>query len=179
MTKKIMNLTMLRFLIVIISVLFFGKVANAQTFNGHTFLLISVKNGKCLDAAGDDLNNGTKIQLWDRIGQTNQQWKFVDAGNGNYTIHCVANGKCLDADPATLNDNGTRLQLWDGNGGKNQQWSVEYSNGSFLIHSVTNNRCLDAANSGGINNNGNPVLLWDCHGGDNQRWRLEDVNRTR
>lgn len=123
-------------------------------------------NGKCLDADANNLNrNGTRIQLWDCNGSTQQNFVFYPDGS----IRSATNtGYCLDADLNTIANNGTTVQLWSCNGSNQQQWKF---NGSTFgpIQSIYNNRCLDA-HLGAINTNGDKVQLWDCNNSGQQSW---------
>jgi hypothetical protein len=89
---------------------------------GATGVIRSHANWRCLDA---DLNtiagNGTKVQLWDCNGWSNQKWIY-DAIS--HTIYSLYNGRCLDADLNGIGANGTKAQLWDCNGWANQKWTV-------------------------------------------------------
>ncbi len=118
---------------------------------------------RCLDADRGTLgSNGTKVQLWDCWGGSNQNWLIGADG----TIRNQASGRCLDADTGTIGANGTTVQLWDCNGQANQRWTLE-ANGT--IRNQASGRVLDA-NLGTINANGTKVKLWDAWGGRNQAW---------
>ncbi|MGC0360677.1 hypothetical protein RKD25_007966 [Streptomyces sp. SAI-124] len=62
--------------------------------------------------------NGTKIEIWDCNGGTNQQWQTYNGGYRN-----PVSGRCLD-DPNASTTDGTQLVLWDCNGGAHQQWTA-------------------------------------------------------
>jgi hypothetical protein len=124
---------------------------------------------RCLDA---DLNtiggNGTKVQLWDCNGQTQQYWLLTPSGSG-YQIRNERSGRCLDADTNTAQFNGGRVQLWDCNGQRQQQWIVT---GRLIednaieidqLYTPYDNRCLDA-DLNTIGGNGTKVQVWDCFG---------------
>jgi len=118
---------------------------------------------RCLDADRATLgSNGTKVQLWDCWGGSNQNWLIGADG----TIRNQASGRCLDADTNTIGANGTRVQLWDCTGQANQRWTIE-ANGT--IRNQASGRVLDA-NLGTINTNGTKIMLWSGWGGRNQSW---------
>jgi hypothetical protein len=75
--------------------------------------------GKCVDDNGNGSANGTKVQLWDCNGGTNQQW----TAQANGALVSVQSGRCLD-DPGFATANGTQLEIWDCNGGANQRWTL-------------------------------------------------------
>jgi glucosylceramidase len=67
--------------------------------------------------------DGIKIQLWDYVGQTNQQWMPVALGNGNYKFVGRNSGKCLDvpnASSAVL----VQFQQYDCNGTGAQSFTL-------------------------------------------------------
>ena len=65
--------------------------------------------------------NGTRVQSAPRLSpavpRTNQEWKIVKRGDGNYTIKNILSGRYLDA------ENG-KIQLWDGYGGLPRRWKL-------------------------------------------------------
>jgi predicted RNA-binding protein len=98
----------------------------------HAYRIHSGYNNRCLDA---DLNtiggNGTKVQLWDCLGdgQTNQLWAiYATRFTGIYQVASFHGGRCLDADLSTIGGNGTKVQLWDclGDGQTNQDWLIDF-----------------------------------------------------
>nr|WP_304412193.1 non-reducing end alpha-L-arabinofuranosidase family hydrolase [Micromonospora sp. ATCC 39149] len=119
--------------------------------------IVGVQSGRCVDAP--NTSNGTRVQLYDCNGQTNQRWTYT-AGK-----QLTVSGKCLDAN-ARGTANGTAVIIYDCNGQPNQQWNVN-SNGT--ISGVQSGRCLDVWGTG----NGQQIQLYDCHGQSNQQWRTE------
>jgi hypothetical protein len=106
--------------------------------------------------------NGTKVQLWQSLGTSNQQWT-----DSNAKIANAQGDRCLDADLGTIGGNGTRVQLWQCLGGLNQKWQV---NSDGTIVNAQSHRCLDA-DTNTIGTNGTKIQLWDCLGGPNQKWK--------
>ncbi|MFT3908355.1 MAG: RICIN domain-containing protein [Ferruginibacter sp.] len=150
----------------------------APVLSGKTFTIKNVANNKCLDVFQYGKQNGSDVKLWTRTNAPNQQWKFIDAGNGNYVIHGIESDKCLDADGGTLQANGTKIQIWDCHNGANQQWKlIPAGNGNYIIHSAANDKCLDA-DAGTLNIDGTKMQLWDCHNGPNQQWIIEEYNNA-
>ena len=120
------------------------------------------RTGKCLDVAGGNSANGTKVQLYSCNGSPAQQWKYVPATK---RIHSMVNAnKCLDA-PGGQTANGVQLQIWDCQVGNANQDFVRVGD-SFRPYSAPN-QALDASGEG----NGAAVVFWNSHGGANQTWR--------
>ncbi|GIH18565.1 hypothetical protein Raf01_67370 [Rugosimonospora africana] len=115
--------------------------------------------GKCVDVAGANPANNTKVQLYTCNGTAAQQWTV----GGDGTIRSL--GKCLDvASAGTVN--GTKAQLYDCNGTAAQQWR---RSGNELVN-VGSNKCLDA--TGPSSADGTPLQIWSCTGAANQLWTL-------
>jgi hypothetical protein len=116
-------------------------------------------SSKCVDDNGLSTANGTKIQMWDCNGGSNQDWTIEPDG----TLQVY--GKCMDITGANYS-NGTGIELWDCNGGANQQWQAQ--NGELV--NPASGKCLDDP---GFNTaNGTQLDLWTCNGGTNQQWNL-------
>jgi beta-glucanase (GH16 family) len=116
--------------------------------------------GKCVDVAGANPANGTRVQLWDCNGTAAQRWTIGSDG----TVRAL--GKCLDVSGGST-ANGARVQLWDCNGTGAQRWTP--SAARDLVNPQSN-KCLDA--TGPSSANGTPLQIWTCHGGANQKWTL-------
>ena len=80
------------------------------------FYTISAANGKVVEVADYNIDNGAKIQLWDNANAEWQQWNFVAAGDGVYRIQNRFTGKMLDLDMGGVSD-GTRVHQWGGRTG--------------------------------------------------------------
>ena len=116
--------------------------------------------GKCVDVAGANPANGTRVQLWDCNGTAAQRWTRSTDG----TLRAL--GKCLDVSGGST-ANGARVQLWDCNGTGAQRWT--YTAARDLVNPQAN-KCLDA--TGPSSANGTPLQLWTCAGTANQKWIL-------
>ncbi|MFU8852821.1 RICIN domain-containing protein [Micromonospora sp. SL1-18] len=119
-----------------------------------------VPSNRCLDVPGASTTWGTKLQIWDCNGGSNQSWLLTPSKT------LVVYGKlCLDI-PGNSVTAGTRVETWDCAGSGNQQWNVN-SNGT--ITNVQSGLCLDV--NGGGTANGTAVIVWYCNGGANQQWK--------
>jgi hypothetical protein len=123
--------------------------------------VVGAQSSRCLDVGNNTLTNGTRTQLWDCTGGTNQTWVYTARKQ-----LVVYGNKCLDANQAGTT-NGTAVIIWDCNGQANQQWNV---NASGTITGVQSGLCLDASGKGTAN--GTSIILWACGSGANQQWTL-------
>ncbi|MEV6691443.1 ricin-type beta-trefoil lectin domain protein [Micromonospora sp. NPDC051196] len=124
---------------------------------GSANQIVGVQSNRCIDVPNASRNNGTRVQLYDCHGQTNQSWTYT----ANKQLQVYGN-MCLDA---ASSGNGAAVQIYNCHSGTNQQWNVN-SNGT--ISGVQSGRCLDAWSTA----NGAQIQLYDCHGGTNQRFNL-------
>ena len=79
------------------------KVSQTVLTDGK-FYTISAANGKVVEVADYNIDNGAKIQLWDNVNAEWQQWNFVAAGDGVYRIQNRFTGKMLDLDCGGVSD---------------------------------------------------------------------------
>jgi len=123
-----------------------------------TFPLVGYQ-GLCLDLAGDNNANSTKVEVYTCNGTNGQQW--TEEADG--TVR--ADGKCLDVTGGGT-ANGTQVQIYGCNGTGAQVWRPQ-ANGELL--NPQSGRCLD--DTGWSTANGTQVQIWDCTGGANQIWK--------
>ena len=116
--------------------------------------------GKCVDVAGSNSANGTRVQLWDCNGTAAQRWTMGTDG----TVRAL--GKCLDVSGGST-ANGARVQLWDCNGTGAQRWQATAAR---ELVNPQSGKCLDA--TGVSSANGTPLQIWQCTGGANQKWTV-------
>jgi beta-xylosidase len=150
--------------------------ASADVVSGTVYTVSNVAAGRVLDEPGGQTANGTKMEVWDGNGGTNQQWRFSQNSDGTYTLTNLASGRVLD-EPGGQTANGTRTQVWDGNGGTNQRWRVgQNSDGTYTLTNLASGRALETP--GSQTANGTAVQVWDSTGGANQHWRLSPLGTT-
>ena len=124
--------------------------------------LRNVGAGRCLDVPGQTTTNGTRLQIWDCHGGTNQQWTRSTADE--LTVYTGSSKRCLDAEGAGTTP-GTAVIIYSCHGGANQKWRLN-TDGS--VTGVQSGLCLEVAATG----NGAAARLGTCSGQANQRWTL-------
>ena len=125
--------------------------------SGGSNRIVGAQSRRCIDVPNSTHNNGTRVQLYDCNGQSNQSWTYTSSRQLT-----VFGNVCLDA---AGSGNGSAVQIYSCNGQTNQQWNVN-SNGT--ITGAQSGRCLDVWSTA----NGAQVQLWDCSGQANQRFSL-------
>ncbi|MEY9864042.1 hypothetical protein ABH935_009696 [Catenulispora sp. GAS73] len=129
-----------------------------------TAAIHAVGAGKCMDDNNFSTTPGTKQEIWDCNGQTNQTWSRTSTGQ--ITLYSGTTQLCLDA-WGQGTTNGTAVDAYTCNGQTNQQWNL---NPDGTITGVQSGLCLDV--TGGNTANGTLLELWTCDGGGNQQWNL-------
>jgi endo-1,4-beta-xylanase len=119
--------------------------------------IVGTQSGRCIDVPNSSHNNGTRVQLYDCHGLTNQQWTYTASRQLQ-----VYGTMCLDA---AGSGNGSAVQIYSCNGQTNQQWNV---NANGTITGVQSGRCIDVWSTA----NGAQVQIYDCNGQVNQQFRL-------
>ncbi|MET7989732.1 ricin-type beta-trefoil lectin domain protein [Amycolatopsis sp. NPDC005232] len=141
----------------------YSRIFNAITGGGGTTppptggKQITGYGGKCVDVAGANSANNTKIDLYTCNGTAAQQWTST-AG----TLQAL--GKCMDV-AAAGTTNGTKVGLYDCNGTAAQQWTHNSSN---ELVNTGSGKCLDA--TGPSSADGTQLQIWSCTGAANQLW---------
>ena len=144
--------------------------SNSFPVAGTAYRITNVNSGKVMDAVNCGTANGTKIDLWSSLGNTCQQWKFADTGNGYYTITNVNSGTVLDSVGCGWAD-GTLVNLWSSLGNLCQKWQViPAGSGRYELVVATSGMTLDAVNCGTAN--GTVVDQWQWLNNNCQLWTI-------
>ncbi|WP_164716729.1 RICIN domain-containing protein [Paenibacillus whitsoniae] len=132
------------------------------------YKLVSKNNpGYVLDTSASPVN-GTKVQMWQDVGNDRQQYRFIDAGAGYYKIQ-VRNNPAFVIDTSSPNiTKGTQMQVWNDLGNDRQSYRlVNQGNGYYKIFVRNNaNYLIDASSI----SNGGKVQMWTDAGNDRQQW---------
>ena len=127
---------------------------------GGTNRIVGAQSGRCIDVPNSSTTDGTRVQLYDCHGQSNQAWTYTSSKQLQ-----VYGSKCLHANGS---GNGSAVQISSCNGQSNQQWNVN-TNGT--ITGVQSGRCLDVWSTA----NGAQVQIYDCNGQANQQFSLVPI----
>ncbi|MDP9865314.1 MULTISPECIES: ThuA domain-containing protein [Streptosporangium] len=145
-----------------------GPVADA------VYTLTAAHSSKVADVEGQSTADGAKVVQWGGNGGTNQQWKAVDRGNGNFALFSVKSGKCLDVNAGSTAAGALIIQ-WTCHTAANQQWKfAPAANGNWKITSVGSGHCLEVP--GATTADGTQLTQGTCGTGTNQQWKLTRVS---
>ena len=149
------------------------KIAQTVLTEGK-FYTISAANGKVVEVADYNIDNGAKIQLMDNANFEWQQWNFVAAGDGVYRIQNRFTGKMMDLALGGVVE-GTCPHQWDRTSGLSQCWALEPTrSGRTRIRNVLADKYIDLV---GMNTaNGAQAQIWNYVAGGNQEWTLERID---
>ena len=150
------------------------KKTQQTVISADKYYTISAANGRVIEVADYNTENGAAIQLWDNMGAEWQQWKFNREGDGIYRVENRFTDKMLDLMQGGTVD-GTWLHQWEGGNGSSQLWAVEFTNdGRVKLKShMAAGKCVDVV--GMSTENGARIQIWSDVDGENQIWTLNEV----
>ncbi|MGY4642990.1 endo-1,4-beta-xylanase [Cellulomonas sp. URHB0016] len=138
-----------------------------------SYVLVNRTSGKALDVYDFATNDGARITQWARSNATNQQWRFVDSGDGYYRVRSNLSGKVLDVYGRSTSD-GAAIVQWSDNNGTNQQWQVvDVSGGYVTLVSRGSGKALEVQGASAAD--GAAIVQYTSWGGANQQWQLVKV----
>ncbi|UWM50309.1 non-reducing end alpha-L-arabinofuranosidase family hydrolase [Streptomyces carpaticus] len=151
-----------------------AQPASAATIDpGASYVLVNRNSGKALDVYNQATGDGARITQWARNDQAQQQWQFVDSGNGYYRIKSRHSGKVLDVHNWSTQNGGSIVQWADLNG-TNQQWRLaDSSDGYVRFISRHSGKALEV--QGGSTADSANIVQYDDWNGANQQWQLVKV----
>ncbi|MFF2074818.1 RICIN domain-containing protein [Kitasatospora sp. NPDC058162] len=147
------------------------NTASAGTVDTNSwYLLVNRSTGEALDAPAYAANDGAPLAQWTRNGGTNQQWKFIDAGDGNYRLQNRNSGKVLD-DYNWSRTEGSELVQWSDLNGANQQFHMENSSDGYVrLINRFSGKAVEVP--GGAKADGIHVAQYHDWNGPQQQWQL-------
>ncbi|MFI7679313.1 RICIN domain-containing protein [Actinophytocola sp. NPDC049390] len=138
------------------------------------YVLVNRNSGKVLDVYGLATNDGARITQWARNDGANQQWQFVDSGDGYYRLRSRHSGKVLDVRDFSTADGGAIVQWADWNG-TNQQFRLADSDSGFVrLINRNSGKAVEVQNAS--TSDGANVVQYADWGGANQQWQLARVD---
>ncbi|MEU6534200.1 non-reducing end alpha-L-arabinofuranosidase family hydrolase [Streptomyces sp. NPDC046928] len=151
-----------------------AQPAQAATVDTNAwYVLVNRNSGKALDVYNLATNDGARITQWSRNDQSQQQWRFIDSGNGSYRIASRHSGKVLDVYNWSTTNGGSIVQ-WSDLNATNQQWRLaDSSDGYVRLVSRHSGKALEVQGASTADNAN--IVQYDDWGGANQQWQLVKV----
>ncbi|MFJ8625020.1 RICIN domain-containing protein [Kitasatospora sp. NPDC093550] len=152
------------------------NTASAGTVTVDTspwYLLVNRGTGQVLDDYGYGASDGAAVVQWSRTGEANQQWRFIDAGDGNYRLQNRYSGKVLD-DYGWSKSEGSQVVQWSDLNGANQQFHLEKSSDGYVrLINRFNGKAVEVPL--GSKADGGRIAQYHDWNGANQQWQLVPV----
>lgn len=157
----------------------FTAVTAAAFTDGATYRLKNVNSGLYMQVEGAAAANGTNVQQWGTgDGVTHDIWKFVDQGDGYYSlISAVGDGGTFALDIAGKKTaDGTNVDIYQYNGGTNQQFMLTMNaDGSYKLRTrISDGKSAVEIADAGVGS-GDNVQQWTINGSSCQDWILEKI----
>jgi glucosylceramidase len=149
----------------------------SSSFPGY-YNIISRNSSKGLDVADNSTTSGGRIQQYDITGGggSNQRWKFVPDGSGNYYIIVKSTGLYLAPESNSTAD-GIKVQQRAFSSSNEFKWTVNNLGGGYYsIINVNSGKSLDVESVSTAN--GANIQVWAYTGGLNQQWQLVQVEAS-
>ncbi|MEV0136061.1 non-reducing end alpha-L-arabinofuranosidase family hydrolase [Dactylosporangium sp. NPDC050688] len=159
-----------------VAVLNMTAASAATVDTSASYVLVNRNSGKALDVYNFSTADGARITQWTRTDANNQQWQFVDSGNGYYRLKSKLSSKVLDVYNFSTADGASVVQ-WPDLNGTNQQWRLADSSGGYVrLINRNSNKALEV--QGGSTADGGNIVQYADWGGNNQQWQLVRVGGT-
>jgi hypothetical protein len=141
-----------------------------------SYVLVNKGSGKALDVYNLATSDGARITQWTRNDGAQQQWQFVDSGDGYYRLKSKHSGKVLDVLNFSTADGGAIVQYTDRNQ-TNQQFRLQDApDGHVTLINRNSGKALEV--QGGSTADGANIVQYSSWGGSNQQWKLVRVGGT-
>ncbi|WP_413254467.1 RICIN domain-containing protein [Streptomyces europaeiscabiei] len=153
-----------------------GSVVVVNTASAGTvdpkawYVLVNRNSGKVLDGREFSTKDGAEVVQWRRHGGANQQWRFIESGDGYYRLQNRNSGKVLD-DYNWSKTAGSDIVQWTDRNNTNQQFKLAESSDGYvrLINRFSGMAVeVDKASKA----DGGDVVQYRDLGGANQQWQL-------
>lgn len=158
--------------------------------DGYYYIRSCVGDGKTyyLDLAYGKADNGTNIGIWTNDESDARKFKFVDNGDGTYTILTKSSkdASCISVESDSL-QSGANVIQWQCNGKDSQKWIAEKitikdgaeinTSKNYMIQNVNSGQFMEVQD--GKAESGANVQQWGADTGNpsaHNVWRLKAVN---
>ncbi|MER5813678.1 RICIN domain-containing protein [Streptomyces sp. NPDC002033] len=160
-----------------------GSVAVINTASAGTvdpkawYVLVNRNSGKVLDDRAFAKNDGAAVVQWGLHGGANQQWRFIDTGDGYYRLQNRNSGKVLDIHNWSKTA-GSDIVQWSDRNTTNQQFKVaDSSDGYVRLISRFSGMAVEVDKASKAD--GGSVVQYRDWGGANQQWQLVPAGSAR
>ncbi|MCZ7422660.1 family 43 glycosylhydrolase [Verrucosispora sp. WMMA2121] len=132
------------------------------------YRIVNRNSGQVVDVQQPNLDNLAVIGQWSSNGNAWQQWRFLDAGNGNVRLQSVHSGKCVDVRDVSTAD-GAQIIQYTCHDGLNQVFTWRSTgDGYHQLVNVNSNKCLNVV--GGSTAAGAALEQRTCGSAASMQW---------
>ena len=146
------------------------------------YSIISKLSGLYLDVRNGNIENGTKLDIYEGNETEAQKFIFKDATlkanqeipDGIYKIATKLNSNMVLDVNGGSNNNGANVQIWENDNVQQKKFEITYhteNNGYYEIKSVNSGKVLDIA--GASTKNGANVQQYEANGTEAQQWIIQ------
>lgn len=136
-------------------------------------VLLNRSTGMAMDINAASVENGAAVVQWNRNDRPNQQFVFVDSGNGYYRIIARHSGLALDVFDFNL-DEGADIVQWENLNGTNQQFRID-DMGNGYARFVNNLSGKALAPLAGSSEAGARISQYEPSNDQSQQWQVVEV----
>ncbi|MEU1512934.1 RICIN domain-containing protein [Streptomyces sp. NPDC005811] len=134
------------------------------------YVLVNRDSGEVLDGLAYADHDGAAVVQWGRHGGANQQWRFIDSGDGKFRLQNRNSGKVLD-DYSWSKKAGSAMVQWRDRNGANQQFRLKKSSNGY-VRLINRFSGMAVEVQKGSKTEGGRVTQNLDKGGANQQWKL-------
>ncbi|WP_307802429.1 family 43 glycosylhydrolase [Cellulomonas fengjieae] len=125
-------------------------------------------SGQVVDVQQGSVDDLAVIGQWTSSGAAWQQWRYLDAGNGNVRLQSVHSGRCVDVGNASVADGAAIIQ-YTCHQGANQVFSWRSTgDGYSQLVNLNSGKCLNVVN--GSTAAGAVLEQRTCSGATSMQW---------
>jgi hypothetical protein len=153
-------------------------IANGTAGLGNkTYYLKNRHSSLYMDVWGSSMADDGNIAQAVYTGASNQQFKFIDVGDGAYQLQAINSGKAVDVAEVSKN-NGANIHQWAYVGGANQQFiAVSTGDGYYKLIAKHSGKLAEV---GGFSTaNGGNIQQWENVNQASGQWELIAINTAK
>jgi poly(3-hydroxybutyrate) depolymerase len=137
---------------------------------GVNYRLVAAHSGKMAEIAGASTAAGALLRQWSAAGGQNQQFDFLDSGDGYYRVRARHSGLVLQV---ASSSSGADISQQSDTNATSQQWRVVDQGGSVSLVNRQSNLAMDVWSVSTAD--GARISQWTVSGAANQRFQLQRV----
>ncbi|GAB3416123.1 RICIN domain-containing protein [Flindersiella endophytica] len=138
---------------------------------GVNYRLVAQHSGKAADISAVSTSAGALLQQWSLTGGLNQQFDFLDSGNGYYRIRARHSGLVLQV---AGNSTGADITQQADTNATSEQWRVvDQGGGTVSLVNRQSGLAMDVWEASTAD--GGRISQWTLTGNTNQRFQLQRV----